>query len=124
VVWESASASRATETCSTASNGVGCFGATRNLTTANVNLLNTNEMFGEQVTTWDVKFAKNIRFSGKRAQIGVDIYNFFNSDAITSYNETYTLDNPATPTVEENHWGEPAGVVSPRFLRFQIQFDF
>jgi hypothetical protein len=54
----------------------------------------------------------------------VDVYNVVNSDAITSYNATYTIDNPATPAVEVNNWHNPMGLVSPRFLRLQIQFDF
>ena len=37
---------------------------------------------------FDLKLAKNIRFQNKRATVGVDIYNFFNSDAINSYNGT------------------------------------
>ena len=41
-----------------------------------------------------MKLAKNIRFAGKRLQLGVDIYNIFNSDAITGYNGTYTDRQP------------------------------
>ena len=33
---------------------------------------------------WDMKFAKNIRFAGKRLSVGIDVYNFFNSDAPTA----------------------------------------
>ncbi len=71
-----------------------------------------------------MKLAKNIRFANKRATIGVDIYNMFNSDAITSYNGTYTLDNPATPAVEVNNWGNPATIVAPRFARLSFQLSF
>jgi hypothetical protein len=71
-----------------------------------------------------VKIAKNIRFSGRRLNVGVDIYNVFNSDAITSYVSNYTLDNPSTPAVEVNNWGNPMGLVSPRFVRLQLQFEF
>ena len=48
-------------------------------------LLLNQEMFGMRVTEWDVKLAKNIRFAGKRLMVGIDIYNVFNSDAITGY---------------------------------------
>jgi hypothetical protein len=89
-----------------------------------VQLLLSNELFGERITTFDVKIAKNIRFAGRRLNVGADIYNFFNSDAITSYTAAYTLDNPATPAVEVNNWHQPMGLVSPRFVRLQIQFDF
>jgi hypothetical protein len=81
-----------------------------------VNLLNNNELFGERITLFDLKFAKNIRFSNKRATIGVDVYNLFNSDAIDQYDNTYTVDNPATPN-NENTWGQADGLVSPRFVR-------
>ena len=69
------------------------------------------------MTTADIKLAKNFRFKGKRLNAGVDIYNFLNSDAITSYNTTYTP-GPA------NQWGTPMGLVSPRFVRLQIQANF
>lgn len=48
---------------------------------------------------------KNIRVANRRLNIGVDIYNLL--DAITSYDDTYTLDTPATPAVEVNNWGQP-----------------
>ena len=48
-----------------------------------VNLLNAGELYGEGLRLWDLKFAKNIRFAGKRVNLGVDIYNLFNSDAAT-----------------------------------------
>jgi len=124
IQWNPESAARATAPCSTAANGVGCLGAARSTTTTNVSLLLNNEMFGERVTYWDMKFAKNIRFANKRAQIGVDVYNIFNSDAITGYNGTYTVDNPATPAVEVNNWLQPMSLISPRYVRFQFQFDF
>lgn len=123
LVWNAASTSRAAEPCSVAANGVGCLGATRNTTTVAVPLLLNNEFYGERVTLFDLKLAKNIRFSGKRVAIGVDIYNFLNSDAVTGYNATFTPDNPAT-TANENTWLQPTGLVSPRFVRLQVQVTF
>jgi hypothetical protein len=136
VIWNPESASRATRPCTgaAAAAGVGCLGATASDQTVNVPLLLSNEFIGERVTTFDVKFAKNIRFANKRATIGVDIYNFTNSDAITSYNGTYTAtrlpdgtfveDNPGTAAVEVNNWMQPMGVVAPRFARLSVQFSF
>jgi hypothetical protein len=127
VIWNSASASRATQPCAIPANGVGCFitpAAGGTATTVPVQLLLSNEYWGERVTTIDAKFAKNIRFANRRLNVGVDIYNLFNSDAVTMYNNTYTLDNPATPAVEVNNWMQPMGLVSPRFVRLQVQLDF
>ncbi|MNC94262.1 hypothetical protein D3C83_110730 [compost metagenome] len=71
-----------------------------------------------------MKFAKNIRFGNRRATIGVDIYNFLNSDAITGYNGTYTIDDPETPAVEVNNWRNPSQIVAPRFARLSFQLSF
>ena len=73
--------------------------------------------------------------AGFRAASGEWMF-LLNSDAINSYNATFSgsfvngvfvpaVDNPATPTVNEgNHWGEPTGLVSSRFARLSIQFNF
>jgi hypothetical protein len=125
VIWDPASASRATAPCQTPTNGVGCVGTNNDSTTTTVNLLNRNELFGERTTTFDMKLAKNFRFSGKKATVGVDIYNLFNSDAIQQYQNTFTPDNPATPDVDESAaWGTPQSIVAPRFMRISLQLQF
>ena len=120
----------------TCTNGTGCLGTARNTTTANaVQLLLPNEIRGERTTLWDVKIAKNLRFANKRAVVGVDIYNVFNSDAINTYNATITgsfvngvfvpaVDNPAVPGNQGNQFMNPTGLVSPRFMRLSFQFTF
>jgi hypothetical protein len=124
ITWNGDSIARATKPCATATNGVGCLGGSgNNTTTVGIPLLLNNELFGQRVNEFDLKFAKNIRFAGKRLQIGIDVYNFFNSDAITGYNATYTPDNPATP-VNENTWQQPTALLAPRFVRAQVQFNF
>lgn len=52
------------------------------------------------------------------------MYNLFNNDAVRAYESTYTIDNPSTPAVEVNTWGNPTALLSPRFARLQVQFDF
>jgi hypothetical protein len=89
-----------------------------------VQLLLSNEFVGERTTLFDMKFAKNIRFGNRRATIGVDIYNFLNSDAITAYNGTYTIDDPETSAVEVNNWRNPQSIVQPRFARLSFQLSF
>jgi len=118
VTWNNPA--RATAPCAIPSNGVGCFLSSNVLfssTTWSVPLMLNNEKFGDRVTTFDIKVAKNIRFKGKRINAGVDIYNFLNSDAVTSYNTNYV----PGPT---NTWAQPMGLVSPRFVRLQIQANF
>jgi hypothetical protein len=122
-IW--ANPARATAPCAFGP-GTGCFLSSNTFspTTWSVPLTLNNELFGSRVTTWDIKLAKNFRFKGKRLNAGVDIYNFLNSDAITSYNTNYTANATGTGPAANNAWGTPMGLVSPRFVRLQIQANF
>jgi len=136
IVWDAESADRANADCTLQGQAAkGCFyNGTTASGTASADLLDFGDQYGEAIRLWDLKFAKNIRFGSKRVNLGVDIYNLFNSDAATSYNSTYTAtrladgtwvaDNPATAAIEVNNWNQVTGLAPPRFARFQIQFDF
>jgi hypothetical protein len=142
VTWEPSAAARATLPCDTngataGGEAIGCFftgGGNPTTSANNINLLDFGDIYDENIQLWDLNFQKNIRFAGKRVNFGVQIYNLFNSDAITSRNDSYDMfrladgtwveDNPNTADVEVNEWDEVTGIVSPRFLRFSIQFNF
>ena len=94
------------------------------------NLLD-NATYGERITLVDLKVGKNIRFKGKRINIGADIFNVFNSDAAFDYCGTFP--NPAQAiegcsgsaaagTLVEH--GDVTSIVTPRYARLQIQFNF
>jgi hypothetical protein len=57
----------------------------------------------------------------------VDIYNLFNSDAAIGYDTTYntltTQGGAIVSTPNPNFWTVNS-LTSPRFARFQVQFDF
>ena len=92
-------------------------------TSTTINMLNAGELYGEGYTIFDLKLGKNLRFANKRVNIGVDIYNLFNNDAVRTYQDNFDVaDNPATAVVEQ--WGQATGLLSPRFARLSIQFDF
>jgi len=130
VTWDPSSAARATQACPAGATAgqVGCFtpigtGTTINATNYQANLLNPGELYGPGYLTFDLKLGKNIRFGGKRLNVGVDVYNLFNNGAVLTYQDNYDVaDNPATPVVEQ--WGQATALLSPRFMRLSIQFDF
>jgi hypothetical protein len=72
---------------------------------------------------FDLKLAKNIRFGNRRVTVGVDLFNVFNSDAIVDYNDDFILPENLAPG-EENPWGTPTSLVSPRFAQFSLQINF
>ena len=128
VTWEASSAARATQPCPAGATAgqVGCFtpvGTTITATSYTVNMINPGELYGPGYTIFDLKLGKNIRFNGKRINVGVDIYNLFNKEQVLTYQDNFdTVDNPATPVVEQ--WGQATSLLSPRFVRLSVQFDF
>jgi hypothetical protein len=96
-------------------------------TTVGTNLLN-NTFYGEGIRLFDIRLGKNIRFAGKRVNIGADVFNAFNSDAALQY--CGTLPNPAInpqgcgTVANPIAWRQVTNITTPRFARFQVQFDF
>jgi len=90
----------------------------------------SNDTFGEGIRLVDIKLAKNIGFGGKRVNIGADVFNVFNSDAALGYCATFP--NPSqniggcgsatAGTLQP--WGTVNNITTPRYARFQLQFDF
>ena len=90
----------------------------------------SDDTFGERITLFDMKVAKNIRIKNKRINIGADLFNVFNSDAALGYCSTFP--NPArgiegcgtaaAGTLQE--WNSVTSIVTPRYARFQIRADF
>jgi hypothetical protein len=125
VVWEPESANRQGLPFTTGTSG----GSSN---TANIQLLNNRDMYGEGMRMFDLTLRKNVRFLGKRLSAGLDIYNIFNSDAPLAYQSTYTATrlsdgtwvqgNPTTGAL--NDWRRITSITSPRFARFNLTFDF
>jgi hypothetical protein len=86
-----------------------------------VNLLNPGQLYADRhFTQIDMRFAKILRFGGRRADIGVDLYNLFNVNTPTGYEDTY---DPA-PAVGGGQWLSPTGIVAPRFARVNLTVNF
>ena len=87
--------------------------------TTTVNLLNPGQLYTlERTNLVDMRFAKIVRFAGKRTDIGVDLYNVFNSNVTTAYQQTYQY---VTSGAE---WLRPTAIVAPRLVRFNVTFNF
>ena len=86
-----------------------------------VNLLDSWQMPGEQRHyQFDMRFAKIFRFGGRRADVGIDLYNIFNVNTPTLYDGSY--DPP--PAVSGGQWLNPTQIVNPRFARLNLTFNF
>ena len=86
-------------------------GGLANGTTA-VNLLRSGELYPPQVRTADMRFAKILRFGGSRTDVGLDLFNVFNSNAGTAFNPSFGLDGAT--------WNRPTSILNPRTVRFDL----
>ena len=83
-----------------------------------VNLILPGEQYGDRINALDLRFGKIFRFGTTRTNIALDLYNLFNANTGTAYNQGYdALTNGAT-------WLRPTAILNPRFVRFNVTFDF
>ncbi len=88
----------------------------RNLSSGNVtvNLVPRGTLYGGRINNIDMRVAKVFRFGRTRAQVGVDLYNLLNNDAVTAYNNGYSTASWLTPTT----------ILAARYARVNMQLDF
>jgi hypothetical protein len=87
--------------------------------TTTVNLLNPGELYTlARINLVDLRFAKILRFGGRRADVGVDLYNLFNSNVTTSYQQTYEYRTDGAA------WLTPTAIAAPRLARLHVTFNF
>ncbi len=80
-----------------------------------IDLIAPGEQWGDRVNEIDLRFAKIFRFGRTRTHVGIDIFNLLNSDAILTYNQTFT---------PGGSWLAPQSVLTPRFVKVSAQIDF
>ena len=74
-------------------------------------------MYGDRLNQVDFRVSKILRFNDRRLNVGVDFFNVFNTNAVFAYFQTYNSATPAT-------WLQPSSLVSARFAKLSVQFDF
>jgi hypothetical protein len=85
-------------------------------TTVDLNL--PGQLYGDRINSVDMRFAKILRFGHTRTNVGIDLYNLLTANPGTAFQQTYDpLNNGAT-------WLRPTQILNPRFLRFNVTFDF
>jgi hypothetical protein len=81
-----------------------------------VNVVEPGTMYGDRLNQVDLRVSKILRFGRTRANVGVDFFNLFNTNAVYQYATTYA-GNGAT-------WLQPSSLVTARFAKLGVQVDF
>jgi len=79
-----------------------------------VNLILNGALYGDRLNQVDLRFTKILNV-GRRGSVDLDVelYNGFNSDAILSQQDNYGV-----------AWQNATSVIQPRFVKFQVRWDF
>jgi len=87
--------------------------------TTTVNLLTPGQLYAlQRINLVDMRFAKIFRFAGRRTDVGVDLYNLFNSNVTTSYQQTYEQRTNGAA------WLTPTAIAAPRLARIHVTLNF
>jgi carboxypeptidase family protein len=74
----------------------------------------SSTLYGDRLNQVDLRFTKILKFGSRGSiDLNVDLYNAFNSDAILAEQENYGVT-----------WRNALGVIQPRFVKFQVRWDF
>ena len=84
-----------------------------------VNLVTQGQLYGERINALDLRFGKNLRFGRTKTNVALDLYNLFNANTGTAFNQAF----PAPPTPDATFL-RPTAILNPRFVRFNVTFDF
>ena len=84
-----------------------------------LNLLTPTALYPlERRTQMDMRLAKIVRLAGARYDLGVDLYNLFNANTPTGYEETFLYTNGGAT------WLNPTAITAPRLARFNVTVTF
>jgi len=81
-----------------------------------INVLAPGQLYQPTVRTMDMRFAKVLTFGRTRTNIGIDLFNLFNSNTGTAYNGTFGFDGAT--------WNRPTAILNPRAVRFNATLNY
>ena len=82
-------------------------------TNSTLNVIEPGTEYGDRLNQFDLRFTKVLNLGGGRLDLNLDLFNAFNSDAVTLQLNNY---GPA--------WQLPLTVIQPRFAKLSARFDF
>jgi len=78
-----------------------------------VGLIAPGTLYGDRLNQVDFRFAKLLRFGPTRTSVNFDLYNAMNVSTVLAQNNTFGT-----------NWLRPTSILTPRFVKVSLQFDF
>jgi hypothetical protein len=86
------------------------------LQTTTLNLAPQGTVYPDRLNTVDLRVSKIIKIKRTRTNVGIDLYNLFNANTGTSFNQNFGT-NGAT-------YLRPNAILNPRYVRFNATVNF
>jgi len=77
-----------------------------------VSILEPGAIYGDRVNQLDLRLAKILRMGARRATVSLDVANVFNANSVLTESVVYTT------------WRQPQTILTARFVKVGIQFNF
>src|SRR3954471_306487 len=77
-----------------------------------VSLVAPQSMYGERLNQLDLRFGKTLRYDRMRMTPSIDIFNALDTDVVLTQSNSYA------------NWQQPQSILTARFVKFSLQFDF
>jgi len=81
-----------------------------------LDLARLGDVYPDRLNTIDMRVSKILRIRRFRANVGFDLYNLFNANTGTSFNQNFGTDGST--------WLRPNAILNPRYARFNATVDF
>ena len=78
-----------------------------------LNIVKPGTLYSDRINAVDLRFGKVLRYGTTKTLVSLDIFNLFNSNTAQVFNQTY---GPA--------YLNPLSIMSARFFKIGVQFDF
>jgi len=95
-----------------------------NAANVTVNLALPGDVYPERLNTVDMRISKILRFGRTRSNIGIDLYNMFNANTGTAFNQTFGTLAAGGAVSNAAVWLRPTSILNARFVRFNATIDF
>ena len=86
-----------------------------------LNMALPGQVFPERLNTVDMRVSKIVRFGRTRANVGIDLYNAFNANYGTAFNQVFGTAGASNLGAA---WMRPTSIMNPRFVRFNATVDW
>jgi hypothetical protein len=81
-----------------------------------LDLARLGDVYPDRLNTVDMRVSKIFRVRRFRANVGFDLYNLFNANTGTAFNQNFGTDGST--------WLRPNAILNPRYARFNATVDF